>query len=262
MLKEKWWKQKKGGGKCKVEKDNAANELNLTNVGGVFLVLVAGLCIACCMVCLERCFSRKAPSSVQRMTHNPTSNLTAETSTAVVAEPCQDTGALMANSDFGHSHRMHRHHHGFENGHVVMDSSAMQSPPMANCNPGGSIVGFNMHNRSGSTGHIPHDPRHHTSGYLSTSLSTAALNQTSCAVPMHQQGHVIPGSINTTPMPPPSCPWVGGTLPSRNNSSNGRYMQQQQQQHQQQCPHYHHHQQQQQQQQQQQLCNDDVDTPS
>ncbi len=67
MLKEKWWKQKKGGGKCKVEKDNAANELNLKNVGGVFLVLVMGLGVACVIVCMERCFSKKAPSSVSRV---------------------------------------------------------------------------------------------------------------------------------------------------------------------------------------------------
>ncbi len=67
MLKEKWWKQMKGGGKCKVEKDNSANELNLKNVGGVFLVLVAGLLIACVIVCLERCFSKKVPSSVTKV---------------------------------------------------------------------------------------------------------------------------------------------------------------------------------------------------
>ncbi len=67
MLKEKWWKQKKGGGKCKVEKDNAANELSMKNVGGVFLVLVMGLAVAGIMVCLERCFSRKAPSTVTKV---------------------------------------------------------------------------------------------------------------------------------------------------------------------------------------------------
>lgn len=70
MLKEKWWKQKKGGGKCKVEKDNAANELNLKNVGGVFLVLVLGLGVACVMACVERCFSKKVPSSVPKVKKN------------------------------------------------------------------------------------------------------------------------------------------------------------------------------------------------
>lgn len=61
MLKEKWWKQRKGGGQCKEAKDGgAANELSLKNVGGVFLVLVAGLFISLLVSCCERCwFIRK-----------------------------------------------------------------------------------------------------------------------------------------------------------------------------------------------------------
>ena len=43
----------------KVVKDSAANELNLENVGGVFLVLLVGLLSACVMACLERCLHSK-----------------------------------------------------------------------------------------------------------------------------------------------------------------------------------------------------------
>ncbi len=48
-----------------VEKDSAANELTLENVGGVFLVLSAGLLIACFMACLERCFYQKVNKRVK-----------------------------------------------------------------------------------------------------------------------------------------------------------------------------------------------------
>ncbi|KAG7162242.1 Glutamate receptor ionotropic, kainate 2-like 4 [Homarus americanus] len=47
-LKEKWFKQKRGGGKCKEEAGGSsmASELNLSNVGGVFVVLLGGMGLA------------------------------------------------------------------------------------------------------------------------------------------------------------------------------------------------------------------------
>ncbi|XP_017890631.2 glutamate receptor ionotropic, kainate 2-like [Ceratina calcarata] len=43
-LKNKWWKQKRGGGTCQEEGgQSAAEELDLDNVGGVFLVLTVGV---------------------------------------------------------------------------------------------------------------------------------------------------------------------------------------------------------------------------
>lgn len=43
VLKNKWWKEKKGGGKCHDDSSSdGADELSLQNVGGVFLVLVVG----------------------------------------------------------------------------------------------------------------------------------------------------------------------------------------------------------------------------
>lgn len=44
-LKDRWWKQKRGGGACAddAKKGSAVNELNLGNVGGVFVVLLGGL---------------------------------------------------------------------------------------------------------------------------------------------------------------------------------------------------------------------------
>jgi len=43
-LKDRWWKQKRGGGACSDEskKGSAVNELSLGNVGGVFVVLLGG----------------------------------------------------------------------------------------------------------------------------------------------------------------------------------------------------------------------------
>ncbi|XP_069981522.1 glutamate receptor ionotropic, kainate 2-like [Penaeus vannamei] len=47
-LKEKWFRQKRGGGKCKEEAGGSsmASELNLPNVGGVFVVLIGGMGLA------------------------------------------------------------------------------------------------------------------------------------------------------------------------------------------------------------------------
>ncbi|XP_068247412.1 glutamate receptor ionotropic, kainate 2-like isoform X2 [Palaemon carinicauda] len=48
-LKRKWWKEKRGGGTCKDDESKSsskANELGLSNVGGVFVVLLAGMGLA------------------------------------------------------------------------------------------------------------------------------------------------------------------------------------------------------------------------
>ncbi|KAF7285568.1 hypothetical protein GWI33_010478 [Rhynchophorus ferrugineus] len=48
-LKTKWWTEMNGGGKCKEEEhseDDAAAELSLDNVGGVFVVLAVGVAVA------------------------------------------------------------------------------------------------------------------------------------------------------------------------------------------------------------------------
>lgn len=47
-FKEKWWKERKGGGKCTddTKKSSAVTELSLANVGGVFVVLLLGLLLA------------------------------------------------------------------------------------------------------------------------------------------------------------------------------------------------------------------------
>lgn len=43
-LKDRWWKQKRGGGQCSEEsKGGQVTELSLANVGGVFVVLLGGL---------------------------------------------------------------------------------------------------------------------------------------------------------------------------------------------------------------------------
>ena len=59
MLKEKWWKQQKGGGQCQVAVDSSAAALGLANVGGVFVGLVGGLIIACIVAFLEYVWSNR-----------------------------------------------------------------------------------------------------------------------------------------------------------------------------------------------------------
>ncbi|CAG0882501.1 unnamed protein product [Cyprideis torosa] len=56
VLKNRWWKLRRGGGKCKDEaakSGGSANELGLANVGGVFVVLLGGIGIACLIAVCE-----------------------------------------------------------------------------------------------------------------------------------------------------------------------------------------------------------------
>ncbi|XP_076034612.1 glutamate receptor ionotropic, kainate 2-like isoform X3 [Oratosquilla oratoria] len=49
ILKRRWWKEKRGGGRCEDDESKSsskANELGLSNVGGVFVVLLAGMGLA------------------------------------------------------------------------------------------------------------------------------------------------------------------------------------------------------------------------
>jgi hypothetical protein len=50
-LKVKWWKQKRGGGRCQQTKVKRATELGLDNLGGIFVVTFAGVGLAC-LACL------------------------------------------------------------------------------------------------------------------------------------------------------------------------------------------------------------------
>ncbi|XP_054706414.1 glutamate receptor ionotropic, kainate 2-like [Uloborus diversus] len=54
-LKERWWKQKRGGGRCTRESTSGGTvrELGLGNVGGVFVVLLAGVSMAVVVAGLE-----------------------------------------------------------------------------------------------------------------------------------------------------------------------------------------------------------------
>nr|XP_026489834.1 glutamate receptor ionotropic, kainate 2 isoform X4 [Vanessa tameamea] len=56
ILKTKWWKEKRGGGSCRDEtskSSSTANELGLANVGGVFVVLMGGMGVACVIAVCE-----------------------------------------------------------------------------------------------------------------------------------------------------------------------------------------------------------------
>ncbi|XP_042214385.1 glutamate receptor ionotropic, kainate 2-like isoform X2 [Homarus americanus] len=56
ILKNKWWKQRKGGGHCQEEETvdaASAVDLGLENVGGVFVVMAGGCALACLTTCCE-----------------------------------------------------------------------------------------------------------------------------------------------------------------------------------------------------------------
>ncbi|EEC19135.1 ionotropic glutamate receptor, putative [Ixodes scapularis] len=60
-FKEKWWKERKGGGKCvdDAKKSSAVTELSLANVGGVFVVLLGGLALASIVAVMEFFFKAR-----------------------------------------------------------------------------------------------------------------------------------------------------------------------------------------------------------
>lgn len=68
-LKDRWWKQKRGGGACTEEKKGSnVTELSLGNVGGVFVVLVAGLFLAFATAVCEFCW-RARKMARNRVSH-------------------------------------------------------------------------------------------------------------------------------------------------------------------------------------------------
>ncbi|GBN97985.1 hypothetical protein AVEN_13434-1, partial [Araneus ventricosus] len=54
-FKERWWKQKKGGGSCaqSPKASGSVNELGLGNVGGVFVVMLLGILLSAVMGVIE-----------------------------------------------------------------------------------------------------------------------------------------------------------------------------------------------------------------
>ena len=69
MLYNKWWKEKGGAGQCDVD-DKAkkdANALAIANVGGVFVVLVAGLVLSLIVSLLEFVWKSHRTSSPDKV---------------------------------------------------------------------------------------------------------------------------------------------------------------------------------------------------
>ncbi|XP_046399579.1 glutamate receptor ionotropic, kainate 2-like [Ischnura elegans] len=69
-LKVKWWKEKRGGGACRDDASKgsgAASELGLPNVGGVFVVLIGGVALACIIAWLELIY-KVAMNSIKNRT--------------------------------------------------------------------------------------------------------------------------------------------------------------------------------------------------
>ncbi|CAN7981833.1 unnamed protein product [Ixodes pacificus] len=83
-FKEKWWKERKGGGKCvdDAKKSSAVTELSLANVGGVFVVLLGGLALASIVAVMEFFFKARKMAKEDSVTclfspsSLPTSKLT------------------------------------------------------------------------------------------------------------------------------------------------------------------------------------------
>ncbi|XP_063982434.1 glutamate receptor ionotropic, kainate 1 isoform X2 [Diachasmimorpha longicaudata] len=71
ILKTRWWKEKRGGGKCREDNQkggSTANELGLANVGGVFVVLMGGMGIACVIAVCEFVWKSRKVAVEERCT--------------------------------------------------------------------------------------------------------------------------------------------------------------------------------------------------
>ncbi|GIX82577.1 glutamate receptor ionotropic, kainate 2 [Caerostris darwini] len=69
IMKDRWWKQRLGGGKCSKDETNtagSASALSLANVGGVFVVLGAGLVAACIVAIVEFVWKSRKVDSEER----------------------------------------------------------------------------------------------------------------------------------------------------------------------------------------------------
>ncbi|UYV65686.1 hypothetical protein LAZ67_3005088 [Cordylochernes scorpioides] len=69
MLKKRWWRQRRGGGRCYREEPKvsvAASSLGLANVGGVFVVLLAGMGAACVIALAEFIWKSRKVASEER----------------------------------------------------------------------------------------------------------------------------------------------------------------------------------------------------
>ncbi|XP_076373999.1 glutamate receptor ionotropic, kainate 2-like isoform X2 [Tachypleus tridentatus] len=106
ILKERWWKQKKGGGQCVESKKGSSSvrELGLANVGGVFVVLLGGLAMATVVAVLEFFWKAKKMATEDRepickeMVKELKFALTCRSSTKPVPRKTE----LETNSDFPH----------------------------------------------------------------------------------------------------------------------------------------------------------------
>ncbi|XP_076630842.1 kainate-type ionotropic glutamate receptor subunit 1D isoform X3 [Colletes latitarsis] len=73
LLKTRWWKEKRGGGSCRDEtlkSSSTANELGLANVGGVFVVLMGGMGIACVIAVCEFVWKSRKVAIEERIKAN------------------------------------------------------------------------------------------------------------------------------------------------------------------------------------------------
>ncbi|XP_031625101.1 glutamate receptor ionotropic, kainate 2 [Contarinia nasturtii] len=70
ILKTRWWKEKRGGGSCRDDtskSSSTANELGLANVGGVFVVLMGGMGVACVIAVCEFVWKSRKVATEERV---------------------------------------------------------------------------------------------------------------------------------------------------------------------------------------------------
>ena len=69
VLYNKWWKEKGGAGKCvhTETKKKDANELGVENVGGIFVVLIAGIFLGVIITVVEFIWKRKRDSDKEKV---------------------------------------------------------------------------------------------------------------------------------------------------------------------------------------------------
>ncbi|PNF30864.1 Glutamate receptor ionotropic, kainate 2 [Cryptotermes secundus] len=94
ILKTRWWKEKRGGGACRDDtskSSSAANELGLANVGGVFVVLMGGMGVACVIAVCEFVWKSRKVAMEERLDSFPEQN-------RVVVQQHQCNGSLLKTS--------------------------------------------------------------------------------------------------------------------------------------------------------------------
>ncbi|KAF2352922.1 Ionotropic glutamate receptor [Trinorchestia longiramus] len=196
-LKQRWWKERKEGGKCKVDESkasNKANELGLSSVGGVFAVLVGGMMIAFCVAIGEFVWKSRKLAIAKHVSGRVTEVYGDQKHASIWSEMCHDF-RLVASCNASSSSPSGSK----KSSEVLALTENVSAPSLV------TVTGRPLEN-SGSQGHIP-------SCGASCSLASTYLADSRGQIPPpndrpphYMKSNRSPDKFNVSDLPSPVLP--------------------------------------------------------